>query len=70
MSRFDINGVATSSDADGLLKTLKHAACFGELVRDPALILLDRPAPPSWLMIYSTADGLMRAATPCRKGHG
>jgi len=43
VSRFDINGVATFSDADGLLKTLKHAACFGELVRDPALILLDRP---------------------------
>ena len=34
---FYINGVAMLSDADALLKALKHAACFDELLRDPAL---------------------------------
>jgi hypothetical protein len=34
---FYINGVAMLSDADGLLKALKHADCFDELIKDPAL---------------------------------
>ncbi len=34
---FYINGVAMLSDADGLLKALKHADCFHELLKDPAL---------------------------------
>lgn len=37
---FHINGVAMLSDADGLLKALKHGECFDELMRtgDSALI--------------------------------
>jgi trans-aconitate methyltransferase len=42
VSRFYINGVVKLTDADGPLKTLKHTACFGELVRDRVPILLDR----------------------------
>ena len=34
---FHVNGVAMLSDADGLLKALKHADCFNELLKDPAL---------------------------------
>lgn len=34
---FYVNGVAMLSDADGLLKALKHADCFNELLKDPAL---------------------------------
>lgn len=36
---FYINGVAMLSDADGLLKALKHGACFDQLLdgSDPAL---------------------------------
>jgi hypothetical protein len=36
---FYINGVARLSDADGLLKALKHGACFDQLLddSDPAL---------------------------------
>ncbi len=35
--RFYLNDAAMLSDADGLLKVLKHAACFEELAKDPAL---------------------------------
>jgi hypothetical protein len=34
---FYINGVARLTDAHGLLKALKHAECFDELVSDPSL---------------------------------
>ena len=36
---FQINGVAMLSDADGLLKALKHGACFDQLMHEgpPAL---------------------------------
>ena len=36
---FYINGVAMLSDADGMLKALKHGACFDQLLdgSDPAL---------------------------------
>lgn len=34
---FYINGVSGLSDADGLLKTLKHGACFDQLSKDPTL---------------------------------
>jgi hypothetical protein len=36
---FYINGVGILSDADGLLKELKHGACFDQLLADadPAL---------------------------------
>ena len=34
---FYVNGVAMLTDADGLLKALKHAECFNELLRDRSL---------------------------------
>jgi hypothetical protein len=36
-SPFNIRDVGMLSDADGLLRALKHAACFDELLKDPAL---------------------------------
>ena len=36
-SPFHINDVGMLSDADGVLKALKHAMCFDELLKDPTL---------------------------------